>query len=293
LFVLLRSVPGEHLRRRIERNVLRPLLSRMEAELDVPVAGGFRVRVDTTQVIGRALLVTGMWEPHIAGLFQSFLEPGDVCVDAGANLGYFTLLGAMLVGPRGRVYALEPATRAFRALLSNLRLNGTANVTALPVAAGAASGEAFLEDDEQSIRTRVAVARESATQTETAVRVRSIASVVPDDVFPRVRLIKIDVEGSDADVLRGIEPIFESGARPAIIVEAHNGAIEGLVDVALTLCEKYGLVARQIQADPARAFSGSREELLSSLEHSYERHLLLTCDEDAARLSQWLRRARA
>jgi Methyltransferase FkbM domain len=104
-----------------------------------------------------------------------------------------------------------------------------------------------------------------------------------------VRLIKIDVEGSEADVLRGVEPILESGARPAIIVEAHNGAIEGVVDLALSLSEKYGLVVRQIQRPPARTFGGSRDELLSSLEHSYERHLLLAAAEDGARLSQWLR----
>ena len=118
----------------------------MDARLEIVVVGGSRMWVDTTEVAGRMLATSGVWEPHVTAVVRQLLGPGDVFVDVGANIGYFTLLGARLVGSRGRVHALEPSARAYPELVANIERNGLTNVVPERVAAGATSGEATLQD---------------------------------------------------------------------------------------------------------------------------------------------------
>jgi hypothetical protein len=119
----------------------------MSTTLEVPVYGGSRMTVDTSDLIGQVLAVSGVWEPHITAAFRELLASGDVCVDVGAHIGYFSLLASRLVGPHGHVYALEPAPATYAALRSNLELNGVTNVTALRVAAGDREREGLLHED--------------------------------------------------------------------------------------------------------------------------------------------------
>ena len=77
---------------------------------------------------------------------SSTARPGMTVVDVGANLGYYSLLASRLVGPSGRVVALEPNSENCRLLLSSLRLNETTNVQLLPVAADTATGLGLLLD---------------------------------------------------------------------------------------------------------------------------------------------------
>ena len=114
--------------------------------------------VDTTDVMGRMLATSGVWEPAATAAFRSLLSPGDVCVDVGAHVGYYTLLASKLVGPAGHVFALEPAPSTFEALSSNLASNAVTNVTALRFAAGAAHGRAALYDPPSGNAGRASIA---------------------------------------------------------------------------------------------------------------------------------------
>jgi hypothetical protein len=90
--------------------------------------------------IERQLLTTGIWAPPVNGVLDAYLAPGGTFVDVGANIGYFTLVGSLLVGDRGTVIAVEPSTRDLRKLTHHLTLNPCANVTVLSVGAGEADG---------------------------------------------------------------------------------------------------------------------------------------------------------
>jgi FkbM family methyltransferase len=232
LLAAVRRVPGRSLRAAAERNVSRPLLTRMVTELDVRVPDGFRIRVDTTEAIGRALAVTGKWEPHVADAFRRLLSPGDVVIDIGANIGYHTLLAAKLVGPTGHVYAIEPGGGAFAALTANVVLNDLPNVTAHPVAAGAAESEAILDDRPWGHSLHSFVRREVESREPrvegSPIRVRPVAAVVQPEHLARLRLIKIDVEGYDLEVLQGLLPLYAAGARPALVIELHLKAANPL-----------------------------------------------------------------
>src|ERR1700694_5491581 len=86
--------------------------------------------VDTRDyLISPALVLDGLWEPDVTDWLRRTLKPGQVFVDIGANIGYFTLMGSRLVGERGRVFAVEPHPRLAELLTRNVHLNNLQHVT--------------------------------------------------------------------------------------------------------------------------------------------------------------------
>lgn len=220
---LLRAVPPPF-RPFAYRSVAWRLVKRLVVELDVPVVGGSVMRVNTVDALGKALVISGRWEPNVTEAFARALEPGDVCVDVGAHAGYYTLLASKLVGREGHVYAFEPSPANYGALQRNLAVNGAENVTAFAVAVGAAAGSAVLYEGPGTNTGRATISRalaESMSTEERAVDVdvRTIAGTIPESEFPRVRVVKVDVEGSELDVLRSLEPLFAAGGPLAVFLE--------------------------------------------------------------------------
>ena len=83
-----------------------------------------RVHGKRDQTISRRIREDGIWEPYETSLLLSMLQPGDVFVDVGANIGYFSVLAAVVVGEGGAVFAFEPDPDNFRLLRDNVALNG-------------------------------------------------------------------------------------------------------------------------------------------------------------------------
>ena len=191
--------------------------------------------VETSDLVGRLLATSGIWEPHVTAAFRRLLAPGDVCVDAGAHIGYFTLLASRLVGPSGHVYALEPVRTTLDALCANLELNRVGNVSVFPVAAGSRDGDELLYPAPPGNSGSAALRRRwgrvdpaNAEFDPRAVPVRSISSLVKPADVSKLRLVKIDVEGYELEVLRGLDSIFDSGHRPALVVEVHGSVAHGV-----------------------------------------------------------------
>jgi FkbM family methyltransferase len=249
LLEALHRLPGRRLRNLAYRNVTVPLALRLRARLELRVGGGFRMRVDTSDVMARALATGGTWEPYVVAELRRLLAPGDVCVDVGANLGYYTLLASRLVGPAGHVYALEPAEETFDELRRNLDLNGVSNVTALRVAAGAAEGTAplyrpsFDNTGAASLRESVLAWAGPTEGPTTDVPVRPLHALIDAAHLGRLSVVKIDVEGAEADTLRGLEPLLEQGLRPTLIVEVHSAYDPGAPASVADLCKRHRLQA--------------------------------------------------
>jgi FkbM family methyltransferase len=224
----------------------------MTGHLVVPVEGGVRMRVDMSDVVGSVLAMSEVWEPHVVAAMRSELARGDVFVDVGAHVGYHTLVAARLVGTTGHVYALEPSPATYADLRVNIELNALSNVTALDVAAGAFEGHATLDDVGHDTTGKTAVRRArpagaGAEESPGIVQLRPLASVLEPSHVARLRLVKIDVEGFEAEVLRGLEPLFDEGTRPSIILELHpGGGVRDAVPVLEHLVERYGLTAFEL-----------------------------------------------
>ena len=95
-------------------------------------------------ILSEWLLLTGAWQPALTAYLRRALLPGDTLVDVGANTGYFSLLGATLVGATGSVVAVEACPRTYERLLANLALNPKLAAAVTPVHAAAAETEGEL-----------------------------------------------------------------------------------------------------------------------------------------------------
>jgi FkbM family methyltransferase len=158
----------------------------------------------------------GLWEPAETAYLAWRLQPGMTFVDVGANIGYFTLLASGRVGDHGRVVAFEPDPASFALLRHNVRRNGRANVDALPWAVGARSG-----------RTRLHLSRRNRGDHRiypSEERRRSLA--VPQvalDGLPLLRapldVVKVDVQGAEEGVIRGMEGLIAGSPGLVMTVE--------------------------------------------------------------------------
>src|SRR5580658_6921217 len=92
---------------------------------------GLRIEVHSApdRYISSQIVQSGEWEPFETQIVQCFLRPGDVFVDIGANIGWYTIVAASIVGCDGHVYAFEPARDNFELAARNLILNDLQNVT--------------------------------------------------------------------------------------------------------------------------------------------------------------------
>jgi FkbM family methyltransferase len=195
---------------------------------DFPSGGsGLRFVCDLRDGIAREVCFTGRYGPQETRLLRHFLTPGMTFVDVGANWGYFTLLAASLVGPRGRVLALEPEPRLFGLLEQNLRLNDLEHVTAIRAAASDRRSNkilhAFEEDGGNWGESSLALAPPGALSAEVEGCPLDAAAARAD--LTTIDLVKIDVEGHELQVLAGMSEGLESGRYRRLIVEWHPAAL--------------------------------------------------------------------
>ena len=147
------------------------------------------------------------------------LGPGDVFVDVGANVGFFSLLAARLVGPAGAVYAIEPVPANVRRVEANARRNRFDNVTTIAAAATERTGTTTLVLAVHPGGAAVASAGSPPDPAGTLdVRTVSIDDLVATGQIRPPDVIKIDVEGAELDVLVGCATTLRAH-RPVVVCE--------------------------------------------------------------------------
>lgn len=194
--------------------------------------------------VTRSMLAYGEYSPEEAELLATCLRPGDTAVDVGANLGTLTLAMARAVGPTGSVVALEPQSMLHACLLETLAASAVTWVDARRQAAGAARGSARIPvGDPTRPGNYGGVALASGKDGEPVEVVRL------DDLGLRsCRLIKIDVEGREADVLAGATATIDR-FRPVLVVECDRPGSHERIDAFL---RRYGYA---IHAHEPRLFA--------------------------------------
>lgn len=154
------------------------------------------LRFTTTSVY----LLRDKVEPEVRYL-ETFLRPGDVFVDVGANIGLFTLKAAAYAG---RVVSCEPGVVARGQLSDNLALNGFANVTIVPKAISDALGTAVLfhnplGDDPQAF----SLINDGTSTESEEVEITTLDHLMADLGLARIDCLKVDVEGAEDRVIKG------------------------------------------------------------------------------------------
>ncbi|MFF2651720.1 FkbM family methyltransferase [Streptomyces sp. NPDC058045] len=177
------------------------------------VAGGplgTRFALDTRDLIQRYLYLFGVWEPHVTRWLESRLRPGDVMVDVGANIGVFSVLASRLVGETGRVVAVEASPAFHQRLLQHVELNGCRNVRAVNAAVSDRREKLrFVLASSANMGANSIVPYEGPAESSFEAEALPLTEVLELDEVVRARVVKVDVEGAEGAVVRGLEPLLD------------------------------------------------------------------------------------
>jgi FkbM family methyltransferase len=164
----------------------------------------------------------GTHDQEVQYALSRLLAPGMIAFDIGANVGFTALLAARRVAPSGRVICFEPLDGNADQIEHNARLNGFSFIETQRIALARGDGEAEFFLSEAPTWGRLAQAGPAPKQTGTIrVPVRSLDSLLASGTVPLPHLIKMDVEGAEAEVIAGARALL-GAARPVMVVELHR-----------------------------------------------------------------------
>jgi FkbM family methyltransferase len=214
---------------------LAPALRTITDPMVIRVREGFAMQIDGSSQTGRMLYATGEYESETSLVIQRLLKHGDTMIDVGANIGYFTILGARTVGVQGHVVAFEPMPHVRERLERNIALNRLTNIAvrsdALSDTPGRSTFYAGPADD-----TGLASLRPLDGSTEVEVmRARFDDIWNPSD---RVALVKIDVEGAEMAAIAGMSECLTRDA-PHVVLEVTDGYLRAMGSSADALVKHF------------------------------------------------------
>jgi FkbM family methyltransferase len=214
------------------RWVIAPHFGWLAHDFEASTRFGARLRGNTQDFIQRHVYYFGLWEPNLTAFLARRLRPGDVFIDVGANIGYFALQAARLLGPTGSVVAIEASPSIYDMLTRNLALNGARNVRAVNVAVADRPSmlQLFRGPIDNCGGTSLVVDGTPGSTFECVVRAEPLGEIVSAEEWRRARLVKIDVEGAEADVVAGMLPLLARAPRD----------LELVVEIAPDMLEKQG-----------------------------------------------------
>jgi FkbM family methyltransferase len=188
---------------------------------------GFKIKVVTQGHIGdisTELLFKGVHEPMSTQVFKRLINEGDCVVDVGANIGYFTLLAARLVGQSGRVFAFEPSQDNMVELENNLAINNFCNVTTSLSALSDYNGRSkfFMSTSESARHSLIQTHEHDA---EAVVNVQKLDDVIDYKHIP-VHFLKTDTEGNELAVLKGAEQTINANKGIKLLFEVYFDALK-------------------------------------------------------------------
>ena len=220
---------------------------------------GFEVLVRADLDVGRQIYCHGQYEPEESRYLRQRIRASDVCLDVGANVGYYTLLMAT-VATSGMVHAFEPLPLTASLLKTNLLLNNIQNAVVSQKAVGDAQCETdFVVSADDAYSSLLDTGRKPALG-------RSRVSMTTLDIYcqtqqlPRIDCLKVDVEGAEEKVIHGAARLFaDQDRRPRLaMLELYNPMLTqygSSIDQMLALMQSFGYEPFTIKRGQVAPFS--------------------------------------
>jgi FkbM family methyltransferase len=184
------------------------------------------------ELVTPAILETGAWAPDLTALAYSVLRKGMTFVDAGANIGYLSVLASRLVGPTGRVFCVEADPGNVEILRANLWRNGCSNARVLQVAAWDSAGDLNLVTNPAG-GAGSTVDRDPEMHPGTPIPALRLDELIGGGVD----YLKVDCEGTDHRVVDGAAGLIRSN--PSIVISVEHMAAHA--DAAVATYRRLGL----------------------------------------------------
>lgn len=174
--------------------------------------------VNPSEHIQQQLFWYGYYEKELGDLIRKILLPGDIFLDIGANIGYFSLLAAKHQ-PTARIFSFEPVSPIFNLFEQNISLNDIKNITAINSAVGEANSEnyIYISGADNTGMSSFQKPENYSGSTE-KVKIVSIDEWFSNSGLSKIDLIKLDIEGSELSALKGMKEALLN-FKPAVVSE--------------------------------------------------------------------------
>jgi len=170
---------------------------------------GAAITVNESETIGRSISHFGVYDLVLTECLWRLAGPGQVALDIGANIGYFSLLLAKKMGPSGKIYSFEPHPSIFNKLSNNLKDFSSCHLKNEALSDKKGEMKLFVPKDFSGNEGTATFERnqlKNGSVSEIPVNVEVLDEVIGDN---KIDLIKIDVEGHEASVFKGAERVLK------------------------------------------------------------------------------------
>jgi len=204
--------------RRLRLEISKKFRSNREISIQSLKIEGLVLLAKINEDVGRSMKIFRSYEVPETRFFQSVIEDGDICFDIGGNIGFFAALMAA-AAKNTQVYCFEPISLNTKLIEISIQLNSLNNVTVENIAIGSKNGETEFVISEDSAYSSILDTGRSPHHATCKVPLRTLDSYVAEKGIPKVNLLKVDVEGAEADVIRGaMKTLSDSTKRPRYIM---------------------------------------------------------------------------
>lgn len=208
--------------------------------------------------ISRDLFVYGIREPFNVKAMQKEIKPGDIVVDIGANIGYYALLEARLVGKKGKVYAIEPVPKNIELLTKNIELNNYSNIEVFQMAIGSENKKDFIHISK--LRNICSMAQQEiyrSTYThKVPVQVITLDDFLKDKAYPD--LVRMDVEGYEFEIIKGMKETLKVNNPLKLFVELHLDLLKDKAKSFLKTLKGFGFEVKMVSNEPVPSLQKSK-----------------------------------
>jgi len=212
--------------------------------------------------LSKELTLYGFREPHTTNLMGTIIKDDDIIIDIGANIGYYALLESKLA-PNGFVYAIEPVRESFDYLKTNVDLNRCTNMELFRCAVSDKCGTDVIFIPERRNCASLLNADEATTRKED-VQLTTLDSFVHERVKRCPTVIRMDVEGSESQIIKGALRVLKKSRPLKIVAEVHPSLMsESAYDEMLSTLEAHGFSASSFH-DPVLSHM-KREQIINKL----------------------------
>lgn len=212
----------------------------------IKLENGLRFYVDTSAgKVEHFLFHIGSWQLGLTYHLEQRIPRGAYCIDAGANIGFFTLLMAHLAGAEGQVAAFEPNPATVERLRRNVELNNFSNVDIVPKAVAQHAGVTEFHLATEPGLSTISLVSHITLVEKITVETISLDDYVAQRNWPRVDVMKIDVEGHDCQAILGARDIITQ-FKPVIAFEFVYSTDPEIAAAAFDLLAQNGYTLRRV-----------------------------------------------
>ena len=233
------------------------------------------------RVITPEILASGAWEKNQTEELREILHPGDTFIDVGADFGWYTVIGAKIVGPTGRVIAFEPAPQNLEFLRRNVAANQCANVKIEPLALSNKSGKLAFHLSRDNLGDHSMLA---APDRPDAIEVQAttLDEYLRNDTG-KIALIKIDTQGAEGFILDGMRDVLKKHPETIIFLEFTPNALRQCgynPEAMLRNFHEQGYEIQFIHNDPGSMLTGPPQPRTVSIPESAFPRLAKAIEQD-------------